>query len=108
MAWCSENLIHGYCPIFFVECSFEECNKCRTGEESSMSVLANRAEATGVERERSIRGCESFGTVLQGLQLGCCGKGGEIPRLVVCKKIGKPVSAYACYSCPNFKVNDNG
>lgn len=68
-----------------------------------MGTLADRALETGVDRKRSIRECQFFGKVLQGIMIGCCADGKELPTLILCEKLGKPVSAYVCYACPNYK-----
>jgi ribosomal protein L34E len=67
-----------------------------------MRSLADHAVKDGVDRKRSITECEHFGHILQGIMVGCCADGKELPTLVLCKKIDKPVSAYVCFSCQNF------
>lgn len=102
MSWCKQILYNGYCPVFYVACSIDECQKCSVEEQSVMNSLADRALETGVDRERHISECEFFGRVLQGIMVGCCKDGKEVPTLILCEKVGRPVSAYTCYACANY------
>lgn len=102
MIWCTQTLNHDYCPVFHVQVTTTECATCRNDDATMKITLTTRAIDTGVDIKRPIHTCKNASTVLQGVLDGCCKDAKTIPTLIMCEKLGKPVSTHTCYACGSF------